>query len=65
MKTSNFYGLPKIHKSKQIQTGIQNLCEPYIELPRPTDLKLRPIVAGPSCPAQRISWTLYLNRSVN
>lgn len=23
VKTSNFYGLPKIHKSKQIQTGIQ------------------------------------------
>lgn len=55
VKTSNFYGLPKIHKSKQIQTGIQNLCEPYIKLPRPTDLKLRPIVTGPSCPTQRLS----------
>lgn len=54
MKTSNFYGLPKIHKSIQIQTGIQN-CEPYIDLPRPTDLKLCPIMAGPSCPTQRRS----------
>lgn len=55
VKTSNFYGLPKIHKSKQIQTGKHNLCEPYIKLPRPTDLKLRPIVAGSSCPTQRLS----------
>ncbi|XP_062576664.1 uncharacterized protein LOC134238563 [Saccostrea cucullata] len=55
VKTSNFYGLPKIHKSKQIQNGIQEMSEPYIKLPRPTDLKLRPIVAGPSCPTQRLS----------
>lgn len=51
----NFYDLHKIQKSKQIQTGIQNLCEPYIKLLRPTDLELRPIVAGPSDPKERFS----------
>ena len=55
VKTSNFYGLPKVHKSKQIQDGIQDADSFYIKLPRPTDLKLRPIVAGPCCPTQRLS----------
>ena len=48
-KTSGFYGLPKIHKSKII-------CpEPYIRVLRPADLKFRPIGAGPRCPTSRLS----------
>ena len=48
-KTSGFYGLPKIHKSKII-------CpEPYIRVLRPADLKFRPIGAGPRCPTGRLS----------
>ena len=48
-KTSGFYGLPKIHKSKVI-------CpEPYIRVLRPADLKFRPIGAGPRCPTSRLS----------
>ena len=54
-KSSNFYGLPKIHKSKQIQSGLENNTSSYIKLPEPTDLKLRPIIAGPACPTQRLS----------
>ncbi|XP_061190017.1 uncharacterized protein LOC133197844 [Saccostrea echinata] len=54
-KSSNFYGLPKIHKSKEIQDGLEGKNALYIKLPRPTDLKLRPIVAGPACPTHRIS----------
>lgn len=55
MKHSNFYGLPKIHKSKEIQEGIQLQNSSYIKLPEPHDLKLRPIVAGPACPTHRLS----------
>ena len=48
-KTSGFYGLPKIHKSKII-------CpEPYIRVLRPADLKFRPIGAGPRCPTSRLT----------
>ncbi|KAK3091940.1 hypothetical protein FSP39_023867 [Pinctada imbricata] len=55
MKSSNFYGLPKIHKSKEIQHGIQAKNATYVKLPQPGDLKLRPIVAGPACPTHRLS----------
>lgn len=34
------------------------MCEPFIKLLRPTDLKLHPIEAGPSCPTQRLSNSL-------
>ncbi|KAK3098186.1 hypothetical protein FSP39_017007 [Pinctada imbricata] len=41
--TSNFYGLPKIHKSRDIQKNIQNCREAHVKIPNPEDLKLRPI----------------------
>ena len=46
--TSNFYGLPKIHKSTSITTAIKEQNEDYVKLPPPPNLKLRPIVAGPA-----------------
>ncbi|CAC5399268.1 unnamed protein product [Mytilus coruscus] len=49
VKTSNCYGLPKIHKSKEIQDHTENSDSMYIKINRPTDLKLRPIIARPSC----------------
>jgi hypothetical protein len=54
-KTSNFYGLPKIHKSEEIKNAIQNQNSDYITLVNPEDLKFRPIVAGPICPTSRLS----------
>lgn len=54
-KTSNFYGLPKIHKSPTIQSAIQEQKSQYVKLPPPDDLKLRPIVAGPKSPTHRLS----------
>ena len=54
-KESNFYGLPKVHKSKQITdacTVNSSICVNVLE---PSDLKLRPIVAGPSCETHRLS----------
>ena len=48
--TRKFYGLPKIHKSKQINEAIQQQNNQYIEIHEPDDLTVRPIVGGPNCP---------------
>ena len=53
--TSNFDGLPKIHKSKQIKNAKETQKSKYIEIPNPSDLKFRPIVAGLSCLTSRLS----------
>ena len=56
VKTSNFYGLPKVHKSKQINEKCKSANSGYVEIPdKISDLKLRPIVAGPSCHTHRLS----------
>lgn len=56
VKQRNFYGLPKIHKSKQIneKCSIQQ-SSTIINISNVTDLKVRPIVAGPSCQTHRLS----------
>ena len=58
VKTSNFYGLPKIHKNQVINDKCKNSDSSYISVESPTDLKIRPIVAGPSCETHRISYLL-------
>ena len=57
-KTSLFYGLPKVHKSAIIIKAIEDIISEYINVPHPTDLKMRPIVAGPACPTHRLSHVL-------
>lgn len=52
---SQFYGLPKVHKSQQIIEAIERQNQDYVQVLCPTDLKFRPIVAGPSCPTHRLS----------
>ena len=54
-KTSNFYGLPKVHKSEIIKEQIKIQQKEYITVLEPNDLKLRPIVAGPNCPTKWLS----------
>jgi len=54
-KSSNYYGLPKIHKSKQISEEINRQQSEIIEMTAPADLTFRPIVGGPKCPTHRIS----------
>ena len=44
-KTTNLYGLPKIHKSKVIASATQKTL--YLHLPNPQDLVLRLIFGGP------------------
>ena len=53
--TSNFYGLPKVHKSKIIQEAIQVQNSEYTKIYEPSDLTLRPIVAVPNCPTRHLS----------
>ena len=52
---SNFYGLPKVHKSKIISEECTKNPSYYSEINKPSDLKLRPIVAGPNCETHRLS----------
>ena len=54
-KTSNFYGLPKIDKNKEINEACAKSISNYIELPPSSDLSFRPIVAGPVCETHRLS----------
>ena len=44
----NFFGLPKAHKSKQINETIQQQNKEYIEIHEPDDLTMRPRVGGPN-----------------
>ena len=52
---SNFYGLPKVHKSKLIQNAIKEHQKEYVNIIETSDLKLRPIVAGPVYPTRPLS----------
>ena len=55
MKCSNMYGLPKVHKSKEITEAIKTCSSEYVDIKSPSDLTFRPIVAGPACPTSRLS----------
>ena len=57
-KSSNFYVLPKVHKSKKILEEINennNIC---VNMQPPEDLKGRPTVGDPNSPSQGISGLL-------
>lgn len=54
-KSSQIYGLPKIHKSENIIGAIEKDNSEYIKTNAPIDLKFRPIIAGPQCPTHRLS----------
>ena len=54
-ESCNFYGLPKIHKSKIITKAIEEQGSEYISCFQPKDLKRRPIVAGHICLTKRLS----------
>ena len=52
-KSSNIYGMSKIYKCKTILSEIKQENKEYIKMDAPTDLKFRPIIAGPICPTSR------------
>ena len=53
--TSNFYGLPKIHKSQLITNAIKEQNSEVVSINEPQDLKVRPIVGGRKCPTRKLS----------
>ncbi|CAG2221668.1 unnamed protein product [Mytilus edulis] len=55
VKTSNFYGLSENLQIQGNSRPCENCDSMYIKINRPTDLKIRPIIAGPSCSTQRLS----------
>jgi hypothetical protein len=55
IKVSDLYGLPKVHKSDEIKSAVQQSKSSYVQVQSPADLKFRPIVAGPVCPTSRLS----------
>ena len=57
-KSSNFYVLPKIHKSKKIIEEINENHSICLNMQPPEDFKGRPIVVGPNSPTRGISGLL-------
>ena len=55
-RTSNFYGLPKVHKSRLIITETLSTKSKLKEVNRPHDLTFRPIVGGPIFPTSHLSY---------
>ena len=54
-KSSLFYGLPKIHKSRQLIDAITTQKSELVNILSPEDLSFRPTVAGPNCPTHCLS----------
>ena len=54
-KHSNFYGLPKVHKSDEIRNACDQFDTHYVQVENVTNLKFRPIIAGPACQTHRLS----------
>ena len=52
-ESNNFYGVPKIYKSK-ISKAIEGQGSKCISYFQPKDIKLRPRVADHKCPTKRI-----------
>ena len=57
--TANFYGNPKIHKSKAIKEAILNCNNSYVHL-QTDDIKFRGITGGPNSPTSKLSELLML-----
>ena len=52
---SSFYDLPRVHKFKTIQEGIQVQSSEYIKIHELSDSTLRATDAGPNSPTRRLS----------
>ena len=53
--TSNFYGLPKIHKSEKLKEILKSFNGDFLEITELPDLTFRFITAGPSAPTSKLS----------
>ena len=59
--TSNFYVLPKVHKSKEITRFLETSPVDYLKVKDPLEIPSRPIVAGPNSPTHRLSTFLDIH----
>ena len=57
--TSNFYGNPKVHKSKTIKEAITNCKDTYLQI-KTDDIKFRGISGGPNSPTSKLSELLMI-----
>ena len=55
LKTSNFYGLPKIHKSKILINEIKKSNSTYVKMTLPVDLPFRGITSGINSSTSKLS----------
>ena len=58
-KDARFYGLPKLHKCKEIMDRIKVDNEEYLKIDHPNSLKTRPICGGPNAVTQGASKLLH------
>ena len=58
--TSNFYILPKVHKSEEVTELVKTNPVDYLKIKNPPEIVSRPIVAGPNSPAHRLSKFKFL-----
>lgn len=56
---ANFYGLPKLHKCKEVIEKIRNHKGEYLKMKMPPSLKTRPICGGPQAVTQGASKLLH------
>ena len=54
-KPSNVYGLPKVHKCKEVLDKVQNSPNKCVIINCPQSLTMRPIIAGPKCVTSSLS----------
>ena len=60
-ETSNFYNLPKTHKSKVREAAVYSQNTEVVMVRKLSNLKLRPIVGGPNWTTRRLCyfWILF------
>ena len=57
--TSNFYGLPKIHKSQLISRAIKEQNSEVVSINKLQDVKVRLLGGGSKCPTRKLSELIF------
>ena len=63
-KISNFYSLPKTHKSKFREAAIHYQNTKVVEVREPSNLKLRPTAGRPNGPTRRLLFFRYSSKTI-
>ena len=54
-KTSRLYELPKIYMSVEIKIAVETQISEFPEIPNPSEIKFKPIVAASLLPTKKLS----------